>query len=240
MKRVLIIDDEKDARELLKQYIHAFPEFEVIGEAEDGHQAVKIINDMLPDAIFLDIQMPGLDGFEVLTRLNEIPDVIFSTAYDQYAIKAFEVHAIDYLLKPYGKKRFETALTRIAQNQSVMIPLTESLLQREQEFPSKIILFKGSRRLMIKVSDIIYIEAYGDYSKVFLKEQELLATSGISELEKKLNPHDFLRIHRSHIVNKNEIKEIEKSGRYFYTLLSNETRKKISESYLSEVKKLML
>ena len=104
----MIIDDEEDARNLLKDYISQHPELTIIGEAKSGTEAVQLINTLKPDTIFLDIQMPGLNGFEVVTHLEEIPEIIFSTAYDQYAIKAFEVHALDYLLNPYGKKRFET------------------------------------------------------------------------------------------------------------------------------------
>lgn len=114
MKTVLIIDDEKDARDLLRFYITQHEELHIIGEASNGIEAVQLIKKLKPDTIFLDIQMPGLNGFEVLTQLDEIPEVIFSTAYDQYAIKAFEVHAVDYLLKPYGKSRFENTLNRMS------------------------------------------------------------------------------------------------------------------------------
>ena len=240
MKTIIIIDDEKDARDLLKQYLAAYSELSIIGEATNGHDAVKTINELKPDTIFLDIQMPGLNGFEVLTKLEEIPEVIFSTAYDQYAIKAFEVHAIDYLLKPYGKKRFETALSRILKNQDTIIPLTEALLVKKTAYPSKVILHKGNRKLMINTKDICYSEAFGDYTKVFTKNEEFLATKGISQLMEIFNPNTFLRVHRSHFVNMNYILELKKTDRYYYVVLDNKTSLRVSETYLPELKKIVL
>lgn len=239
MKTVMIIDDEEDARNLLKYYISQHPELTIIGEAKSGTEAVQLINTLKPDTIFLDIQMPGLNGFEVVTHLEEIPEIIFSTAYDQYAIKAFEVHALDYLLKPYGKKRFENALSRILKNQDQLIPFTEEFLRQKNEFPEKIILHKGTRKLMVNVSDIVYGEAYGDYSKVFTANEEFLAIKGISILVEQLSPSVFLRIHRSHFVSKNHLQEIKKLERYYYALLSNGTALKISESYLPDIRKLL-
>ena len=240
MKKVLIIDDEKDARDLLKHYISFYKEFAVIGEASNGYEAVTLVNELRPDILFLDIQMPGLNGFEVLTQLDEIPEVIFSTAYDQYAIKAFEVHAVDYLLKPYGKKRFESTLQRILKSQNNVIPLAEELLQKETEFPSKVILHKGARKIMVQVADIVYAEAFGDYTKVFTKTSEFLATRGISELKKTFNPQLFTRLHRSHFVNTNAMKELKKIDRYYYVFLDNGERIRVSETYLPTIKKLVL
>ncbi|WP_046756316.1 LytR/AlgR family response regulator transcription factor [Kordia jejudonensis] len=240
MKTILIIDDEEDARNLLRQYISAYKELLIIGEASNGYEAVELINKLKPDTIFLDIQMPGFNGFEVLTHLKEIPEVIFSTAYDQYAIKAFEVHAIDYLLKPYGKKRFESALHRILKNQENVIPLAEELLQKEAHFPSKVILHKGTRKLMIPVKDLYYAEAFGDYTKVFTKNEEFLATKGISQLKNSFNPNTFIRLHRSHFVNINTIVELKKVDRYHYVYLTNGKQLRVSETYLPELKKLVV
>lgn len=236
----MIIDDEKDARDLLRYYISAHQELSIIGEATNGPEAVTIINKLKPDTIFLDIQMPGLNGFEVLTQLDEIPEVIFSTAYDQYAIKAFEVHAIDYLLKPYGKKRFESALKRILDNQNNMIPLAEELLQKEMKFPSKVILHKGNRKMMVPVADILYAEAFGDYTKVFTKNEEFLSTKGISELKDAFNQQSFIRLHRSHFVSANAIKELKKIDRYYHVILTNEEKIRVSDTYLPEIKKIVL
>ena len=239
MKTVLIIDDEKDARDLLRFYISQHEELCIIGEASNGIEAVQLIKQLKPDAIFLDIQMPGLNGFEVLTQLVEIPEIIFSTAYDQYAIKAFEVHAVDYLLKPYGKFRFENTLNRILKSQENVIAFTEELLKNEANFPNKIILHKGSRKIMIEVENIIYGEAFGDYTKIFTQKGEFLSTKGISHITQKLDHNLFIRLHRSHFVHKNCILEIKKIDRYFYALLNSDDCLKISESYLPEIKKIL-
>ncbi len=239
MKTVLIIDDEEDARNLLQYYIAQHPELSVIGEASNGLEAVKLINQLRPDTIFLDIQMPGLNGFEVLTQLDEIPEIIFSTAYDQYALKAFEVHAVDYLLKPYGKTRFENALERILKNQDKLIPLTEGFLQKEADYPTKIILHRGTRKIMVNVSDIVYGEAFGDYTKVFTPKEEFLSIKGISNLLENLNPSHFIRLHRSTFVSKDYITEIEKIGRYHYAVLLSGFNVRISDSYLPAIKKML-
>jgi two-component system LytT family response regulator len=239
MKTVIIVDDEQDARNLLKEYISNHKELSIIGEASNGIEAVELINQLKPDTVFLDIQMPGLNGFEVLSKLEEIPEIIFSTAYDQYAIKAFEVHAIDYLLKPYGKARFENTLSRIINNQEQLIPLTESLLKQENSFPNKIILHKGSRKIVINTSLIIYGEAYGDYTKIFMDKGELLSLKGISNLIENLNPDTFMRLHRSHFINKNFFVGINKMERYHYAILTNGILIKISETYLPEIKKIL-
>lgn len=240
MKNIIIIDDEEDARALLRHYASEHKELSIIGEASNGFDAIKLINKLKPDTIFLDIQMPGMNGFEVLMELEEMPEIIFSTAYDQYAIKAFEVHAIDYLLKPYGRKRFEKALTRILVNQSNVIPLTEELLQQQAKFPAKVILHKGTRKIMVKVENIYSAEAFGDYTKVFTKSEDFLSTKGISELQEILNPEVFIRLHRSHFVNINEIIELKKLDRYYHIFLSNYSNFRVSETYLSQIRKIVL
>lgn len=240
MKKVIIVDDEQDARNLLKEYISFHSDLLIIGEATNGIEAVELINRLKPDTLFLDIQMPGLNGFEVLSRLEEIPDIIFSSAYDQYAIKAFEVHAIDYLLKPYGKKRFDDSLSRIIKNQEPLNSLTEEILNKESTFPTRIILHKGSRKIAVDVNTIIYTEAYGDYSKVFTEKGELLSTKGISSLFEILNYDTFIKLHRSYFINKYKLLEIKKIERYYYAILTNGTRIRISESYLPEIKKLIV
>ena len=240
MKTTIIIDDEEDARDLLRYYISMHPTLNIIGEASNGYEAVQLINSLRPDTIFLDIQMPGLNGFEVLMQLVEIPEIIFSTAFDQYAIKAFELHAVDYLLKPYGKERFENSLKRILKNQDSLAPLAEHLLLEERDFLSKVILHKGTRKLMVNVDDIIYAEAYGDYTKVYTLSEEFLSTKGISELKEKFNPETFIRLHRSHFVHINAIKELHKMERYYYVLLSNGLSLKVSETYLPDIKKVVL
>jgi two-component system LytT family response regulator len=240
LKTILIIDDEQDARDLLRQYLAAYSELTIIGEASNGTDAVALINKLKPTTIFLDVEMPGLNGFEVLTQLEELPEVIFSTAYDHYALKAFEVHAVDYLLKPYGRKRFDESLKRILKNQQSVIPLAEELLQDETTYPSKVILHKGSRKLMVSTNQICYGEAYGDYTKIFTHNDEFLSTRGITELLEKFNPETFIRLHRSHFVNINAVLELKKLDRYFYAILSNNTTLRISDTYLPRIKEIVL
>lgn len=239
MKTVVIIDDEKDSRDLLRFYISQHEELRVIGEAANGIEAVRLIKQLKPDTIFLDIQMPGLNGFEVLMELEEIPEIIFSTAYDHYAIKAFEVHAVDYLLKPYDKSRFENALNRILKSQDKLVAFTENLLKNEANFYKKIILHKGAKKIMIDIEDIIYGKAFGDYTKIFTKTGEFLSTRGISHIIEKLDHNLFIRLHRSHFAHKNCILEIKKTDRYYYALLISNDYIKISESYLPQIKKIL-
>ncbi|MBC6995964.1 LytTR family DNA-binding domain-containing protein [Neolewinella lacunae] len=239
MTEVVLIDDEADARQLLRQYLGELPGFRIVGEAADGPAAVEVINERRPDLLFLDVQLPGCNGFEVLTRLNELPQVIFSTAYDDYALRAFEVHALDYLLKPIGRARFQASIARLEHVNSVA-NLTESLLGKAADFPAKVILHKGQRRVLVRVEDILSIDAYGDYCKVHLAKETLLAGSGISDLERKLNPRQFLRVHRSHLVNLDHASELERSGRYWHLRLGNATRVRVSDAYLGEIRRLML
>lgn len=239
MSSVLIIDDERDARDLLTQYLGEYPGFRIIGYAEDGVQAVRMTNALRPDLIFLDVQMPGYNGFEVLTQLEEIPRIIFSTAYDQYALKAFEVHALDYLLKPYGRDRFQKAMARLEKQQDIS-SLAEDLLTQDVPYSRKVILQKGQRKLLMDVDKIFHISAFGNYSKVHFREQTLLSNSGISELANKLDARFFVRVHRSHLVNLAQATELQKAGRYEYLLFPNGDRVKVGGSYLLVVRQMIL
>jgi two-component system, LytTR family, response regulator len=239
MKRAVIIDDEEDARSVLRYYISQHTGFVVAGEAKDGFDAVEVINQLQPDVIFLDIEMPGLNGFEVLTRLNEIPAVIFTSAHDQYAIKAFEIHAVDYLLKPYGKTRFETAVSRVLQNQKSLTSLTEDLLENGSPFPRKVLLHQGNRRLLVDLSDIVYGKAEGDYTRIFTTKQELLSVKSIGYLMENWDSENFIRLHRSYFANKNFIRAVERKDRYYYATLTTGESIRISDSFLSGIRKVM-
>lgn len=239
MKRVMIIDDEEDARDVLRFYISQHDDFELVGEADNGIDAVRLINQLKPETIFLDIEMPGLSGFEVLTRLNEIPEVIFSSAHDKYAIKAFEVHAVDYLLKPYGRTRFETALNRVLNSQGKLAALTEELLKKESPFPQKVLLYKGTRRLLVDINEVKYGKAIGDYTKIYTTKDELLSTKNIGHLMESWDNLVFFRLHRSFFVNKKYVNEIQKKDRYYYAVLAGGQSIRISDSFLPELKKIM-
>ena len=240
MKKVLIADDEKAGRQLIKEYLQDFPELILIGEVNNGVDAVKEINEFKPDLVFLDIQMPGFTGFEVLTRLEEIPNIIFSTAYDKYALQAFEVHAIDYLLKPYTKERFTKSIEKLNQTTEKVGSLTQSLLMDKTEYPERVLVEKKDKLITIAVADIIWIEAYGDYSKLHTALDILISNYGISALEEKLNPKSFIRVHRSSLINLNKVKELHKYGKSYDITMENNEIVRVSRGYMDAIKKIML
>ena len=214
MQKIIIIDDEAAGRQLIREYLEDFPDLIVIGEANNGVDAIRLIREFKPDLIFLDIQMPGLNGFDVLTRLDEMPLVIFSTAYDKYALKAFEVHALDYLLKPYTRDRFsiavQKALNSLQNNLNSVQSLTESLLTPESTYPEKILVQIGAKLVTVDLAEVIWIDAEGDYSKLITSKQRYLSNYGLGALEKKLDPRRFIRVHRSAIINLAFVQEIQK------------------------------
>ncbi|PIB23586.1 LytR/AlgR family response regulator transcription factor [Maribacter sp. 4G9] len=240
MKKVLIADDEKAGRQLIKEYLQDFPDLILIAEVNNGVDAVREINEFRPDLVSLDIQMPGFTGFEVLTRLEEIPTIIFSTAYDKYALQAFEVHAIDYLLKPYTKERFKKAIEKLNQTTEKVGSLTQSLLMDKTEYPERVLVEKKDKLITIAVGDIIWIEAFGDYSKLHTALDILVSNYGISALEEKLNPKSFLRVHRSSLINLNKVKELHKYGKSYDITMENNEIVRVSRGYLEAIKKIML
>ena len=231
MKKVFIADDEKAGRQLIKEYMADFPDLILIAEANNGVDAVKEINRFKPDLVFLDIQMPGLTGFEVLTRLEEIPNIIFSTAYDKYALQAFEVHAID---------RFTKAIEKLHQTTEKVGSLTQSLLMDKTDYPERVLVEKKNKLITIAVSDILWIEAYGDYSKLHTASDTLFSNYGITALEEKLNPKSFLRVHRSSIINLNKVKELHKYGKSYDITMENNDVVRVSRGYMDAIKKIML
>lgn len=241
MRKVIIVDDEKAGRILINEYLEDYPDLVVLGEANNGVDAVKMINEFKPDLVFLDIQMPGMTGFDVLKHLDELPQIIFSTAYDQYALKAFEVHAVDYLLKPYTKDRFKIAVERLFQNDETNKAegLTNSLLMESANYPAKILVQSQNKLVTVAVEDVIRIEAFGDYSKLITEEKTYLSNYGISTLEEKLNPSFFIRVHRSSIINLNKVKELNKYTKSYDVIMQNEDVVRVSRGYMDNIKKLM-
>ena len=211
----LIVDDEQLARELLREYIETMPELKVIGEASKGKDAVELIDSLKPDLIFLDVQMPGMTGFEVLDEIEHDPFVIFTTAYDQYAIKAFEKNAVDYLLKPLDQERFKLAIDRafgrmkLEQN-NVGELLRSMKTENKTSYDTHIFVQKSEKLLNLPVEEIMFLEASGDYTILTTKIDQFVSSSGIGKLEEILNPETFIRVHRSTIININYLKEIEK------------------------------
>lgn len=210
----LIVDDEKLARDLLREYLEGFPEVVIVGECAKGSDAVELVNRLKPDILFLDVQMPGMNGFDVLEEIDHDPYVIFTTAYDQYAIKAFEKNAVDYLLKPLDEERFRSAVNRAIKRKSTERGTVEELLRTfksdNRNFESHLFVQKSEKLFNLPVQDIVYLEASGDYTIITTHNDQFVSSSGIGKLEEIMDPDTFIRVHRSTIININSLKEIER------------------------------
>jgi two-component system LytT family response regulator len=249
--RALVVDDEPLARRAIRRFLGKHVGVDVIGECGDGESAVRAIRERKPDLVFLDVQMPEMDGFEVLSAIgaNQMPVTIFVTAYDRYALRAFDANAIDYLLKPVGKERFERALTRAKQRIAGEFKYDEvdriiSSLERlaaAQTYPARLAIPKHGRVLFVATKDIDWIEADGNYVRLHVGTREHEFRETLTGLEEKLNPAEFLRIHRSTIVNIQRIKEIQA---WFHghhrVLLENGTELRMSRYQHEIVRKLGL
>ncbi len=235
----MIIEDEEPARVLLKNYLQDISELELIAECSDGFTAVKTVNDLKPDLIFLDVQMPKLTGFEVLDLLDHKPLVVFSTAYDQYAIKAFEANAVDYLLKPYSRDRFNAAVSKALEklnsgfSSGSLVKNIMNTLDEKDEFIYRIAIKAKSKIHVIPVDDIFYIEAEGDYVMIHTKDGKYLKEKTMKYLESHLDPKKFIRVHRSYIVNISEILRLEHYDKdsYMVIMKNNQSMRASSSGY---------
>lgn len=243
--RALIVDDEPPARTLLQEYLEDVSRIEVIGECGNGREAIEAVNEKAPDLVFLDVQMPGLDGFDVLERIEDLPDIIFSTAYDEYALQAFDAGAVDYLLKPYTRARFQTAveraLERYDQNHDDYTDRLAALLQKarttKDEPVERLYVRHGDKIVPVDTDDIRWIEAAGDYSKLHTDEKTHLSSMGIGDLDECLDDKRFVRVHRSHIIAFPAIDHLRSDGSGGYNaLLDDGTRVRVSRSYASEIR----
>jgi two-component system, LytTR family, response regulator len=234
MKNALLIDDEPLARMLVKEYLSDFPEIKILGECNDGFEGVKKINELKPDLIFLDVQMPKINGFELLEIITHHPKVIFTTAFDEYAIKAFETNAIDYLLKPFTQERFNLAIEKWKNTQENNQNSIEKLNKAAHKFPeeeSRIVIKDGNEIKIIATQEVDFIEAYDDYVKIFVGEKYYLKKKTLSYYEVNLNSKSFLRIHRSFILNINKLSKIESFEKNSYiAILSSGKRIPISRT----------
>lgn len=259
--RVLIIDDEPLACDNLQVLINGYPELEVVGTCRSGSSAIRALQDQTPDLLFLDIELNDMTGFEVLRACpdHEVPVVVFVTAYDQYAIRAFEVNALDYLLKPFDDERFATAVDRalsrirhrkFREYSKRMIDLLESIERPEDErdgqeqtdpgLPDRIAVRSTGRVYFVEVGDIDWIGAAGSYVELHVGTRIHLLRDTLTNLEMKLDPKRFLRIHRSTIVNTARIKELKPHlrGEYF-VILKDGTKLKLSRSNRPKLQKIL-
>lgn len=212
MIRAILIDDEPLSREIIKSYLKKFPTVDVVAECNDGFEGVKSIQEHQPDLIFLDIQMPKINGFEMLELVNPVPHVIFITAFDEYALKAFEANAIDYLLKPVSEDRFEKALKKfLGKFPQPEAPLQEFLetVSQSNSLTNRIVVKTGNKVKIIPVHEIHYLEADDDFVKIVTHEGSFLKNKTMAYYEKALDPQQFVRVHRSYILQLSQITKIE-------------------------------
>lgn len=248
---VVIIDDEQLARTRIRRLLQVDDDIEIVAECSDGLAAVETLNELKPDLVFLDVQMPEMNGFEVLENLDysPMPLIIFATAYDKYAIKAFDVHAIDYLLKPFDDDRFADSLNlakekigsaeRDKLTQNIFSLLGDSN-KTVNEFIDRLVVKTDGRMFFVKTNDIIRIKAAGKHLEIKTQDKNHLIRKTMNEIETKLNPDHFIRIHRSAIINIDHIKEIQ----YWYKneyifIMSNNEKIASSSSYRKNLEKVL-
>ncbi len=222
MIKVALIDDEPLAQTIVSEYLQHYPEFEIVACCNDGFEGVKAITRHKPDLIFLDIQMPKINGFEMLELIEQPPAVIFTTAFDEYAIKAFESHAIDYLLKPFSKERFDKAIQKWLQMRTAAPAQKVSDVQeqlRQPEEKNRVVVREGGNIRIIPVKDIQYIEAYDDYVKIFTPKEMFLKKKTMSYYERTLDPSQFVRVHRSYIISLIQLTKVEPLEKETYLAL---------------------
>jgi len=240
--RTLIVDDEAMARERILGLLSQEQDVEVVGQCSDGQQAVSAIQQLSPELVFLDVQMPAVDGFGVIRQVGaeRMPMVVFVTAYDEYALQAFEVHALDYLLKPFGRDRLQQCLdhARHQRDRRRAGDLGKSLLALVQDFrpeqkkQDRLVVKSGGRVFFVRTDEIDWIEAAGNYVRLHMKDQSHLFRETMNQMESRLDPQRFFRIHRSRIVNTERIKELQPwfNGEYV-VLLQNGAQLRLSRSY---------
>jgi two-component system LytT family response regulator len=241
--RTIVIDDERLAREITKGYLSKHPQIEIIAECSNGFDAIKKINEDKPDLIFLDIQMPKISGFEMLELLDDPPAIIFTTAYDQYAIKAFEVSAVDYLLKPFSEERFNDALKKsysLIKDKFQQNSTIKNIIDHHDErieFLDRVVIKDGSKISIVPVETIKWIEAQDDYVMINAEQGRFLKKKTMKFFENHLDENMFIRIHRSYIINADFIQHLEQKGKESYQLiLKNGRELPVSKTGLSKLK----
>ncbi|WP_296701746.1 LytTR family DNA-binding domain-containing protein [Algoriphagus sp.] len=237
MIQTLIIDDEPLAASIVEEYLKAFPQFEFLEICHDGFQGIKAIQKYKPDLIFLDVQMPKITGFEMLELLDEPPAVIFTTAFDQFALKAFDSMAIDYLLKPFSQERFNQAIERFL-NQSSSID--QNAINQLAEKTNRLVVRVKNEIKIIPIKDVTFFEAEDDYIAIHCKDGKYLKKMTMKSLEEALDPSKFARVHRSYLVNLNEVTQIEPYEREnFLVKLRNGEQVPVSKSGYSRLRQVL-
>lgn len=239
----LIVDDEELARHVIRELLTPHTEIKVLAECANGFEAVKAFAEHKPELVFLDVQMPKLTGFDVLELIGENACVIFTTAFDQYAMRAFEVHAVDYLLKPIGRQRFEEALEHAKRRLGEKMPSAQQLADAarpSQQFLERVVVKDGTRVTLIPIAKLDYVEAQDDYVALASQGKKHLKQQTIASLEACLDPKSFVRIHRSYIVNLERVARIEPYGRDSrLAILSDGARLPVSRAGYARLQSLL-
>lgn len=242
--RLILVDDEPLARGVMREYLAAHPDIEVVAECANGFEAVKAIAELAPDLVLLDIQMPKLDGFEVAELVGSRTRFIFATAFDQYAIRAFEIHALDYLLKPFSQQRFDGALAHARVSLATALPQQAAVVRAAaaaRDRPLGRVLIRDGAKVHVIASDrIAWIEAQDDYVQIHADGKAYLKNQPLAELEAQLEAGRFLRIHRSYLVNVEHVARIEPAGKDSHAaILGDGTKLPISRSGYQKIRAVM-
>ncbi|HWH61452.1 MAG TPA: LytTR family DNA-binding domain-containing protein [Terriglobales bacterium] len=241
--RAIIVDDEDLARQVIREMLKTHSEIEIVGECANGFDAVKSVAELKPDLMFLDVQMPKLDGFEVLELIGSEVAVIFATAYDEHAIRAFEVHAVDYLLKPFRAERLNDALLRAKERigkRPAAAPDQLAAAARSAEFAERIVVKDGTRVHIFPAAKLDYAEAQDDYVALASQGKKYLKQQTISSLEASLDPKNFVRVHRSYLVNLERVSRLEPYGKDSHiAILSDGSRLPVSRAGLTRLKEFL-
>lgn len=240
MSTCIIIDDEPLARSIVVEYLMTYPDIKIVAECSDGFEGMKAIQQHQPDLIFLDVQMPKINGFELLELIDNPPNIIFTTAFDEYALKAFEANAIDYLLKPFNKERFDKAIQKFNSNTLPKINTEQLQMPANANSQHRVVVKSDGKIKIIPTSEIQYIEANGDNVKIVTSEGNFSKNKTMSYFEQQLSTNDFARIHRSYLVNVSLVTRIDAYDKESHlAVLSSGIQLPVSKSGYQKLKEVL-